>query len=103
MSYPQLKEAYGLVGGSAYLLSLGVMSVFAGIFSDKTNRVRLIAFASILWSCTSLASGYIDSFSLFVTMRIFLGVFSSAYKPATLSLLTDFFEPDERALAISWV
>ena len=92
VSYPELKEAYGLVGGSAYLLSLGVMSIFAGIYSDKANRVRLISFACILWSFTSVFSGEVHSFSVFVTMRIFLGVFSSAFKPASISLLRDYFD-----------
>lgn len=84
-------------------MSLGIMSIFAGIYSDKTNRVRLIAFACILWSCTSIFSGEIHSFSVFVTMRIFLGVFSSAFKPASISLLRDYFDSDQRSLAYSYL
>jgi MFS family permease len=79
------------------MVSLGVMSVFAGLYSDKVNRVRLITVACILWSVSSVSAGGFDSFQLFVMMRIFLGIFSSVFKPASLSLLKDYFDDDQRS------
>lgn len=76
------------------MVSLGVMSVFAGLYSDKVNRVQLIAAASVLWSVSSVFAGEIHSFYVFVVMRIFLGVFSSAFKPASHSLLRDYYDED---------
>jgi MFS family permease len=85
------------------MVSLGIMTLFAGLYTDKVNRVRFIAAASILWSLSSVFAGGIDSFEEFVIMRIFLGVFSAVFKPASYSLLKDYFDEDQRSTAFSWL
>lgn len=90
--YPQLNEGFGLVGGLAYLGPMAVMSVVSGVFADKVNRVYLLGGSCVLWSLTSLVGGSdIDSFTLFVLMRVSFGFLSSMLNPASLSLIRDYF------------
>lgn len=72
-----------------------------GLITDNTNRVRLLGIACILWSTTTLVSGEVDNFSVFVGMRVLLGVFSAAANPPAFSLIRDYFPPNYRSTANS--
>ena len=72
-----------------------------GTVTDKSNRVLLLGLACILWSSTTLVSGEIDSFGIFVVARVLLGVFTSACQAPALSLIRDFFPQNYRSTANS--
>ena len=75
----------------AYLFPLSLFSVFAGIFSDKVDRIKLLDFGSIIWSLITFAHSETDSFELFVIFRMMFGLFSAILNPAALSLKRDYF------------
>jgi len=63
-----------LLSGAAFTLSYSVMGIFAGRISDNvTSRKNLLALACIVMSATSLLTGAVDSFLVFVVMRFILG------------------------------
>ena len=72
-----------------------------GIITDNTNRVRLLGVAGILWSSTTLISGEVDNFYVFIGMRVLFGMFSAAANPPAFSLIRDFFPPNYRSTANS--
>ena len=72
-----------------------------GTVADKVNRVTLLGIGCVLWSSTTLISGEIDSFWVFASARVLLGVFSSTDKAPALSLIRDFFPPNRRSIVNS--
>lgn len=83
----------------AYLLPLAVFSIFAGVQSDKMNRVKLLSIGSIVWSILTIFHSRASNLGAFVGMRILFGVMSSILNPAALSLLRDYFPEKERGKA----
>lgn len=83
----------------AYLLPLAVFSIFAGVQSDKMNRVKLLSIGSIVWSVLTIFHSRASNLGGFVGMRILFGVMSSILNPAALSLLRDYFPEKERGKA----
>lgn len=90
------------MGGMAYLFPMAVMSIVAGVFTDKVNRVHLLTGACVLWSLTSVVGSVYTSFPLFVLMRISFGFMSSVLNPAALSLIRDYFPENKRSQANAW-
>ena len=79
-----------------------MVGLFTGTLSDKTeNRKNLLGIVSILWSITTVISGSVDSFTVFATMRVLLGVIESANNPLAYSLIRDYFPPEYRSTANS--
>ena len=52
-----------------------------------------------MWSTTTLISGEVESFEVFVLMRLLLGVFSAAANPPALGLIRDYFPKEYRGTA----
>ena len=96
-AYPEMAANYRFLSGLAVLLPTAILGIFMGNITDNTNRVRLVGFASILWSMTTFASGYVDSFEVFSLMRVLLGVFTAACIPPAVSLIRDYFPPNYRS------
>ena len=100
-AYPEMAANYRFLSGLAVLLPTAILGIFMGNITDNTNRVRLVGCASILWSMTTFAAGYVDSFEVFSLMRVLLGVFTAACIPPAVSLIRDYFPPNYRSQANS--
>lgn len=87
--YPAMKGLYGLLSGPAFSISNGIAGLYFGKIADKSNRSRLLAFAAIAWSLTSIATGSVNSFAVMCIMRFGLGVFQAATEPLIFSLIAD--------------
>lgn len=68
-----------------------------GVFTDRINRVRLIAASTALWSVAMVLSALAHSFLALLLTRMALGAAAAAAGPAVASLVGDFFAPRERA------
>lgn len=55
----------------------------------------MLAFACIIWSLTSLATGSIESLAVLAIMRFGLGVAQAATEPLIFSLLADSFPAEK--------
>lgn len=100
-AYPDLAANYRFLSGLAVLLPSAVVGIFMGAITDTTNRVRLLGVASILWSLSTFTSGEVDSFEVFSSMRLCLGIFTAACIPPAVSLIRDYFPPAYRSQANS--
>ena len=84
-----MKGLYGLLSGPAFSISNGIAGLYFGKIADKSNRSRLLGFAAIAWSLTSIATGSVNSFTVMCIMRFGLGVFQGATEPLIFSLIAD--------------
>lgn len=72
-----------------------------GLATDKFTRKWLLGIGCILWSLTSVATGFFNSFIVFAVCRVILGITCSICNPAAYSLIRDMFPPNRRATANS--
>ena len=72
---PEFSKSYGVLSGAAFLISFACFGIFGGALADSMSRKYIICISMILWSSTSVLTGYIDSFPVLFIMRFLLGVF----------------------------
>jgi MFS family permease len=92
-AYPMLSKYYGLISGAGFYITFSVAGLFWGKLVNKTNRKHLITCACLVWSLTSLAAGYFDSFTVLVMTRMLLGTAMAATDPTAYSMISDSFKP----------
>ena len=69
---------------------------------DKTNRIKLLTGACVLWSLTSIATGSFNSLLVLGIMRFLLGFTQSVAEPAMYSLVGDYF-PENKISTINGI
>lgn len=89
------------MSGVLFALPLSIFSIVMGVFSDKYPRKLILCIGCILWSLTSVATGWIDNFPIFVILRSMLGIFCAFGNPAAYSMIRDYFPPTRRGTANS--
>ncbi|OWL89240.1 spinster family MFS transporter [Halopseudomonas aestusnigri] len=94
--------AMGLISGLAFAAVYALMGLPAGRLADRGSRVRLLAFAGLLWGLSTLLCGLATSFWLLVAARMLVAVFEAPVTPASLSLIADLYPVQQRSLAISF-
>ena len=97
--FPTLTQNYGLLSGPAFSVSYAVAGVFMGILVDKVNRKDLLIVSTLIFSISSMVSGYTNSFAVLFLMRFILGLFVSGIEPAGFSILGDYFPRKKRSTA----
>ncbi len=60
-----------------------------------------VFFAILLWSAMTIASGLAKTFADLLLARIGVGVGEAALVPAAVSLLSEYFPPERRAMPLS--
>lgn len=69
--------------------------------ADRSSRTTMIALAMVLWSFFTIAAGFTKTFfQLFIT-RMGVGITEAASGPPLAALLSDYFGPKNRGLAMS--
>jgi MFS family permease len=74
-----------------------------GILADKTNRVRLLSVAIVLWGIGEVVSGFSTSFGMLLLTRLALGGVIGIAAPAVASLTGDYFPAAERGRIYGYV
>jgi len=70
-------------------------------FAERSNRVNLISVSILIWSgCTALC-GIAQTFWQLLFFRAGVGIGEAGLSPAAHSLISDYFEPRQRASALS--
>jgi EmrB/QacA subfamily drug resistance transporter len=85
---------------NAYTLTLAVMLVTGGRLGDIFGRRRMFLFGVIVFGLSSLAIGISPSDGFLVGFRAVQGVGAAFMMPATLSIITQAFPPEQRGTAI---
>lgn len=75
----------------------GILTVPAGVLTDRTKRTRLLAVSVLGWSVATALSGAAPTYRWLIGARAALGLVSATAGPVVASLTGDFFPADERA------
>ncbi|SDU70279.1 MFS transporter [Jiangella alkaliphila] len=85
------------------LVFAGLLFTF-GLLGDRFGRRRMLMFGLLLFGIASAVSAYASSPEQLIAARAFMGIGAAAVMPATLAIITQVFEPEERGRAIGiWV
>lgn len=90
----------GLVTGFAFALFYTTFGVPVAWLADRSNRVRIIAVACGLWSLFTAACGAAGNFTHLALARMGVGVGEAGGVPPSYSVISDYFPPRRRGLAI---
>jgi EmrB/QacA subfamily drug resistance transporter len=85
---------------NAYTLTFAVLMVTGGRLGDIFGRRRMFVFGVIVFGLSSLAIGFAPSDTALVAFRAVQGVGAAFMMPATLSIITQAFPPQQRGMAI---
>jgi MFS transporter, DHA2 family, multidrug resistance protein len=82
------------------LVFAGLLFTF-GVLGDRFGRKRFLSAGLAVFGLASLASSYAQSPGQLIGARALMGVGAAAIMPATLSIISNVFDPRERARAIA--
>jgi EmrB/QacA subfamily drug resistance transporter len=85
---------------NAYTLTFAVLMVTGGRLGDIFGRRRFFLFGVVVFAVSSLAIGFSTSDTWLVGFRALQGVGAAFMMPATLSIITQAFPPEQRGTAI---
>jgi predicted MFS family arabinose efflux permease len=88
---------FGLLTGLCFALVYAVLGVPAAMLADRSNRVRLVAGACMVWSVFTAACGMAGNFWQLALARFGVGVGEAGGTAPSLSILSDYYPPQSRA------
>jgi MFS family permease len=91
----------GLLTGLMFALFYTGFGIPVAALADRTNRVRIIAVACGLWSLCTAACGFAGSFAVLAAARIGVGVGEAGGSPPSYSIISDYFPPRRRGVALA--
>ena len=97
LSYTQV----GMLTGLTFALFYTTFGIPLAWLADRTHRVRLIATALAVWSMFSMACGMASNFVTLALARIGVGVGEAGGSPPSYSLISDYFPPKKRGMAMA--
>ncbi|SBT38196.1 MFS transporter [Micromonospora auratinigra] len=81
------------------LVFAGLLFTF-GVLGDRLGRKRFLVIGLVLFGLASLLSAYAQDPGQLIAARALMGVGGAAIMPVTLSIISNVFDPRERARAI---
>ncbi|QIL46228.1 MFS transporter [Vagococcus coleopterorum] len=105
---PNIIESLGIsaesvnFGLSLTALFSGIFITVAGGFADKIGRLKITYLGIILSIVSSVILLLANGETLFVIGRIISGISAACIMPATMGLLKDNFEGEDRQRAVTW-
>jgi len=85
---------------NGYTLSFAVLLATGGRLGDIFGRRRAFLIGVVVFAASSAAAGLAPSIGVLVASRVTQGIGGALMMPATLSIVTNAFEPHERGRAI---
>ncbi len=85
---------------NAYTLTFAVLLVTGGRLGDIFGRRRMFLFGVVVFAIASAAIGFAPNDATLVAFRALQGVGAAFMMPATLSIITQAFPPEQRGQAI---
>jgi len=90
-----------LLMGFAFAFLFAIAGLPIGRLSDRKSRRWVISIGISVWCLMTAVSGFAKNFWHLFLARMGVGVGEAALTPAALSLISDKFPPNQRALALS--
>lgn len=91
----------GLLGGLAFALFYSTLGIPIARLADRANRVNIIAVSIAVWSAATALTGFSKTFLHLLVARVCVGIGEAGCSPSAYSLISDYFEPERRARAMS--
>ncbi len=91
----------GLLTGLMFALFYTAFGIPVAALADRSNRVRIIAVACGLWSLCTAACGFAGGFVTLAAARIGVGVGEAGGSPPSYSIISDYFPPRRRGVALA--
>lgn len=91
----------GLLGGLYFALLYTILGIPIARLAERFSRVKIIAFALVIWSGFTMLCGTAANFVTLAAFRFGVGIGEAGCSPASHSLISDYFEPKKRASALS--
>jgi len=94
--------ALGLLSGTSFAILYAVLGVPLAWVADRVNRRNVIALSMILFAAMTAVSARAANFLQLITARIGTGIGEAGTSPSVNSIISDLYEPHERAGALSF-
>lgn len=91
----------GLLSGAMFAIFYGLFGIPIAWLADRTNRVRIVTAACLLWSLFSSACGLAANFVQLALARVGVAVAEGGGSPASYSIIADYFPPKQRGTALA--
>jgi MFS transporter, DHA2 family, multidrug resistance protein len=85
---------------NSYTLVFAGLLFTAGVLGDRFGRRRMLLIGLVLFGLASLASAYAHTPGQLIWARALMGIGGAAIMPSTLSIISNVFDPRDRAKAI---
>lgn len=91
----------GVLSGLAFTLVYATIGIPLGSVADRVSRRYLVTACIGLWSAMTVATGLAGHYSHLLLTRAGVALGESGFTPAIHSMLSDFFQPSRRAMALA--
>ena len=102
-----IKGEFGLTDAQVSLMATAftVLNIGAGLviarFAERVRRLTLISVGTVLWSAATAACGWAAGWTQLLAARMGVGLGEAIGLPSNQSVISDYFPPNKRGLAIS--
>ncbi len=79
----------GLLGGLAFALLYCTLGIPIARWADKTSRVFIISMSLLVWSVSTVLTGFARNFTQLLLGRVAVGIGEAGCSPPAYSLLSD--------------
>ena len=91
----------GLLTGLAFAALYVLLGLPIARYADKNNRKNIVAVSLVVWSAMTAVSGMAQNFVQLLLARIGVGIGEAGGSPPAHSIISDYYEPEKRATALS--
>lgn len=91
----------GLLTGFAFAIFYVTLGLPIARYADKSNRKNIVAVALAVWSAMTAISGLAQNFIQLALARVGVGIGEAGGSPPSHAIVSDYFEPEKRATALS--
>lgn len=89
----------GLLTGLTFAVFYTLFGLPVAWIADRSSRVRVVVISCALWSLFTAACGFAQNFTQIALSRIGVGVGEAGGSPPSLSIIADYFPPEQRGKA----
>ncbi|MGB0114511.1 MAG: MFS transporter [Ilumatobacteraceae bacterium] len=107
VAIPSMQEGLGATATDlqwiidSYAIIFAGLLLSAGAIGDRFGRKRALQYGLVLFGAGSIVGTVADSVELVIVARLIMGVGAAFSMPATLSMISAVFPPEERSKAIA--
>lgn len=94
--------AYGL-GAGIFFLGYALLEVPSNLLAHRIGPRPWIARIAVTWGALSAAMMFVQGETSFYVLRVLLGVAEAGLFPALMYMVTLWFAPKDRAVAVGWI